>query len=471
MRASRLCVLLALAGTIELGCSDAASRAVGPASHGGAAAVDEYVNTPVGRLRAACVHEVPTGARVDKQGVVTRLDGSRDIISFCAPPQSSTRSTTPLEGVGRVRSLSPTSDGWAEAELANASGGGWFSREGSNWDVPETPVGTYGSSDVYFSFPGVQSASFILQPVLSYGYASTYGGQFWALASWRCNNGSDCTHSTAIDASAGDYLLGIVQSASCSGGNCEWTVTTEDVTTATTTTLTVSDTDAYSLAVGGAIETYGLTACNQYPANGAFYLSSFQDQNGHAVSPSWSATYFSSSPSCSFDATSSVQLDTGLLGITYYQNTINLYNTAGAVTLAGGGSLNICITLSNCTTGMGSIAPGPNYNEFSSTTVTSTIKLIGAAVSGAGLTATCTGSGCLAAIKSMTASGSTITLTDAAGHTGTMTLVGATASGGLTASCPSPPGSCITALEQIGFSGDSVIITDAAAHKGYMVVQ
>lgn len=236
--------------------------------------------------------------------------------------------------------------------------------------------------------------------------------------------------------------------------------------------MTVTDTDAYYQAVGGAIETYGLTACNQYPANGAFYNANFTDQDG-TVSPSWSAYYFSTTPTCNFDVTTSVARDSGILGVSYV-STVGLYNTSGAIT-ASGGYKESCIVFplfAPCTTGISVMTPSQNFmNEIGLSSPSGAIKLLGAVVTGSGLTATCSGSGCLAAIASMTASSDTIKLSDAAGHTGTILLTGGTASGGLTASCPTPPGSCITAIEGVQGSGDSIIVTDAGGHSGAIVIQ
>jgi flagellar basal body rod protein FlgF len=75
-------------------------------------------------------------------------------------------------------------------------------------------------------------------------------------------------------------------------------------------------------------------------------------------------------------------------------------------------------------------------------------------------------------IVSVTASGSTITLADDGGHTGTITLSGFTASGGLTAStscvvgsfgqCTYPPAYIVS----FNASGSSITLTDDGGHTG-----
>jgi hypothetical protein len=75
-------------------------------------------------------------------------------------------------------------------------------------------------------------------------------------------------------------------------------------------------------------------------------------------------------------------------------------------------------------------------------------------------------------ITSFTGSGSSITVTDNGGHTGTITLSGAVASGGLTASAPCTPGpfgTCPPApanIVSIHGSGSTITIGDDGGHTG-----
>lgn len=61
--------------------------------------------------------------------------------------------------------------------------------------------------------------------------------------------------------------------------------------------------DTYNWATGGAVEVYGLTACNQYPDTGVLYRGdSLWNNAGVLQSPGWSTTVQPGiSPSCGFN--------------------------------------------------------------------------------------------------------------------------------------------------------------------------
>src|SRR5207248_4042379 len=63
-------------------------------------------------------------------------------------------------------------------------------------------------------------------------------------------------------------LAGDVSASDCAGGQCTWTVTTQDVSTGQRTVMAWGDTEDYAWAAGGAVEVYHLKFCAQYPING-----------------------------------------------------------------------------------------------------------------------------------------------------------------------------------------------------------
>src|SRR5205814_5523532 len=119
-----------------------------------------------------------------------------------------------------------------------------------------------------YTFPGLQSSAYIIQPVLQYGDNGSFGGSWWSMASWHCNaTSSDCIHSTPLTTEVGRTMYGTVFATNCSGGNCWWVITTQDDAGAQTT-LTVFDTQDYRVANGGAVEVYNVSECNQYAGTG-----------------------------------------------------------------------------------------------------------------------------------------------------------------------------------------------------------
>jgi hypothetical protein len=276
---------------------------------------DDYVQTPAGLYHRSCVHEVASGAVVDRRlGMVMRRDGSSYQLPTCLYPP---------RGVLRLGTRQPPADnGWMEwASVSQPAGS--YSALNASWTVPNAP---FVGGQLFYTFPGLQSSAYIIQPVLQYGDNGSFGGSSWSMASWHCNTGSDCIHSTPLGTQAGRSMYGSVAASNCSGGNCTWTITTQDDAGAQTT-LTVVDTQNYYWATGGAVEVYNIGDCNQYPANGLSYSGiSLFDQNGTQVSPSWSHNVQSNAnPWCAFSMSSSATnvnfqwyaLDLGIAGPTH----------------------------------------------------------------------------------------------------------------------------------------------------------
>lgn len=259
-------------------------------------------------------------------------------------------------------------------------------------------------------------------------------------------------------------MHGSVVASNCLNGDCTWTITSQDVTSGVHTSLTVTDSNNYQLALGGAVEVYGLTSCDQFPVNGVSFSSiSLLNHRSMTLTPTWTPTIQSgASPSCGFNVTSTA-------------TSVNLFHNAASITASGGLTANAGNCLVDCqppyivavtaTTGTG-IVVKDNYGH------TGTIVLKGASGSG-GLTAS-TGT-CLvdcqpAFIVAVTGtSGAGILVKDNYGHSGSIALTGAIASGGLTASagncvvdCIAPDINSVTAS-----GGNGIIMTDNYGNRNY----
>ena len=98
--------------------------------------------------------------------------------------------------------------------------------------------------------------------------------------------------STLVQVSPGDIILGTITAADCdSDGVCKtWTVTTLDETTGKSTVL---HTNAGGKAMDEinpmVLETYGVTSCEMFPANGEIvaYDNYIKDASGNSVSPDY----------------------------------------------------------------------------------------------------------------------------------------------------------------------------------------
>lgn len=297
---------LALGGCIEQPVSVRDSQ--DPAAQLSVAPAGDYVRTPAGWWHRSCVHEIPEGAHLARDGRVTRGDGTTYQLPDCTYVSYPTRRNIRADSV-----LPPTVNGHLEFAYEDApSNNSWRSIE-AKWVVASKPTASYDLYEVYYTFPGLQSQeegdNVILQPVLQYGYNGGFGCiSCWYAASWRCDErpGGTCGHSSPFSVSVGDSIYGLIQSEACYGGICSWSVITLDMTTNIRSTLSFDDPDdLYTLAIGGDVEVYNLDTCNHFPTNGVFYSGiTLLDEGGPTV-PSWSH-YIQpgASPSCEYDVSS-----------------------------------------------------------------------------------------------------------------------------------------------------------------------
>lgn len=429
----------------------------------------DYVTTPAGLYHRSCVHEVEPGAVIERDGRVRRPNKTSYRVPDCLYPVIDARvpgSVAPE--ASQIKGATPTNSGWIEYAILNTTSS--WSRIVANWNVPLPPLAPYNlSNQTYFTFPGIQSGSFVIQPVIQFGASGAGGGSVWGMASWRCGPpGGPCFHSALKVIAPGDAIHGDVTATNCSGGNCTWTITSQDLTNGQQTTLTATDTQGYFQAVGGSVEVYNITSCDQYPITGISFGSiGLFNPAGGAVVPSWTRLMQGNlSPSCSFGVT------TAPTTVTLAHNPATTSVRASGAGLSASVQCGLCSTpaVINSVTASGSVITFRDNGGHSGT-----INLTGATASG-GLTASlppCLCSQPPAVIRSMVASNHTITLTDNGGHTGTITVTGATlnsVSAGLVASlpvcaCSQPPASIVKAA---AWGTNGFALSDNGGHQGYI---
>ena len=293
---------------------------------------DEYVRTPAGLYHKSCVHEIPIGARVNVQRVVHKRDGKSYVLPTCNFPSYPNVPGWAKGGSRRPGETVPTiGHDWIEWTTAFSSG---YKNLAADWVVPAPPEAAYlysVSGRVYYTFPGLQTSSqlsaYIIQPVLQYGNNQDFGGQYWTIASWRCGRTdigrTDCLHGPPLTVSPGDQLHGEITANNCSNGVCDWSITTEDLTSSQQTTWTAQDTEAYTQANSGAVEVYDISYCTEltfsglYSNSGVFYSNvSVLDSSYNPVSPDWNSTSTPGlDPSCRYK-------------VTFSATTANLYSSA-----------------------------------------------------------------------------------------------------------------------------------------------
>jgi hypothetical protein len=308
------------------------------------AADTNLVVTPVGMLRKQCVHLIPKGERVDENNNVTRVDGSTYAIPKCTEmiadpwlPQVGPR-TLPVPR--RRGGAFPGYNGWVKYAYVLAASG--YRELDADFVVPNAP--TLGAGATYFAFPGLQDSNYVIQPVLTYDQARdsdgfAYGGDFWSLANWKCNTGSDCYYSTPIGVSVGDVIHSTITASSCASNSCTWTIYAKDNNTAQTTTHVVTGTDSYTFAAGGVIEMKDFGGCDQLAQPKINFSSiALYDHSHTQVTPSWTIHSDSLAPSCNYAQTyssSAVEFDA-------LSSTLNVVDAAqGLIQSAGTHSVGV----------------------------------------------------------------------------------------------------------------------------------
>jgi hypothetical protein len=173
-------------------------------------------------------------------------------------------------------------DSWIESVRGSVRPGSWVSEMTASFRVPRTP--SSGGQVLYF-FPGLQPpfGRVILQPVLR------YQADGWAILSERYHRDGDREvedRSTVVPTAPGHVIVGRMRSSACNrSGVCTWTITTSDLTSGESTTLTEEDYVPYTTYFAGVLEGYGVTRCSQYPDDGSirFFDVTVYDEDGRGI--------------------------------------------------------------------------------------------------------------------------------------------------------------------------------------------
>jgi hypothetical protein len=190
-----------------------------------------------------------------------------------------------------------TYDGWivSYGYVGKIASGSSLSTQ---WVVPLPPL-TVGDQDIAF-FNDIETTAGgedILQPVLDFSEIPGH----WAIESEHCCISGIDEQSTLVEVTPGDLILGVVMATGCDAtGVCEsWTVTTTDVTTGKSTVLNTSSPMGVPNTVNpGALETYGVTSCDMFPASGeeTFIDNTLADPDGGVETLSYLLDELSGSP-------------------------------------------------------------------------------------------------------------------------------------------------------------------------------
>jgi len=263
-----------------------------------------YVITPFGYFHPSCVLRLAEGEMLlDGGRVLQRADGALENVLPCGYPRF-----TPSGEMVDATGIEPPTISHAYVEYVTVTTTSSFGELKATWTVPPSPTANNGQT-LYF-FPGLEDINHvvsILQPVL--GWNADFNGA-WGIASWNCCPSGITVESSPLSISSGNKILGTIKDT-CSAGtlSCStWNVTTENMSTGHTTTLsnTPSVGQTFNWAFAGAMEVYSISKCSDYPSNASLTFSGiglYDDKFNQIPDPAWSLTLGSGlTPQCGYAA-------------------------------------------------------------------------------------------------------------------------------------------------------------------------
>lgn len=99
----------------------------------------------------------------------------------------------------------------------------------STWRVPPLPTEDHAQTQFLFESIESNGSNAILLPALQYGISAAGGGSYWAVASWY-QVGSQTYYTTPVEVSAGDLLVGRIESTIYSTGAVDYHASFANIT-------------------------------------------------------------------------------------------------------------------------------------------------------------------------------------------------------------------------------------------------
>ena len=244
----------------------------------------DYVRTPHGYFHSSCVQHIDQSEALQTDGNIKRADGLVRQVAVCNFPRF-TKTGMRIEADEKTAiHLPQTYNGYLQLVSATLSSG--TNKLTAYMTVPPNPS-TQSGQTLYF-FPGLEDAQdvvSILQPVLGW---DGYGANNWTIASWNCCKSGTTYVGNNVAVKPGDVIYGTM--VNTSGQN--WTVTATDETNTalpSATLRTESFGQSFDWVFAGALETYGVSTCKQFPSSGPISFTKIEAYAGGQVvsNPGW----------------------------------------------------------------------------------------------------------------------------------------------------------------------------------------
>lgn len=243
----------------------------------------DYVRTPHGYFHASCVQHIDQSEELQVDGNIKRADGKTRQVAACAYPHF-LKNGTRVEANATMGRLPQTYNGYLQLVSATLSSG--TNELTAYMTVPAAPTSQVGQT-LYF-FPGLEDANntvSILQPVLGWNGYSDNG---WTIASWNCCKSGTTYVGNNVTVQTGDVIYGEM----INKGGQKWTILAIDETNTSLPSATLNTNgynQTFDWVFAGALETYGVSACDQFPATGPILFAAVEPYVGGKVvsNPNW----------------------------------------------------------------------------------------------------------------------------------------------------------------------------------------
>jgi hypothetical protein len=244
----------------------------------------DYVRTPHGYFHSSCVQQVDQSEELQEDGSIKRADGKIRAMTQCAYPRF-LKNGARVEASDKTARLPQTYNGYLQLVSTTLNSG--TNKLTAYMTVPPNPTSQSGQT-LYF-FPGLQDAQdvvTILQPVLGW---NGYGANNWTIASWNCCKSGTTYVGNNVVVKSGDLIYGTMTNTS----GQKWSVTATDETNTSLASATLSTNgynQSFDWVFAGALETYGVSSCSQFPSSGPIKFTDIQAYVSNQVvsNPSWS---------------------------------------------------------------------------------------------------------------------------------------------------------------------------------------
>jgi hypothetical protein len=255
------------------------------------------------------VHEIESGASVDRFNMVTRKNGMSYQLAPCTHPGSPSALIAsilrPTSGGISANNNGPNKAIQGMSEYANAFAGvgNAYRSMHNNFYVPDAPVPGYSSSQTYFAVTEIDNGDWTLATVLQWGHSDAGGGLFWNVGAWRCEFALSCIHSGLTRVAPGDQISSDITSSLCDATKCTWDVRIALLNPYTASFLTSSnDTRTYQYMMA-AVEHFSLATCPYFPLDGIGFTNfNVFDLNGHVTPVFTGHVNTGVAPQCGFNA-------------------------------------------------------------------------------------------------------------------------------------------------------------------------